>query len=199
MACVGAASSGFQAMNNSLVLALSDLEYHEFVGRMDDVSRDLRMEHATWADPAGLDDSNLASARDMLKAVTAVSLHPELSAIASADKWRIERKKGPQWLGSTNRLVKRWETLALLLITFTLFRPGFFMDMIYDPLEKVDATKIYEVAGGIDYTLNDTGDLPVEDYLKVQRRFKHLGEGDYQEIQRDVDRDFELIRKRAEG
>jgi len=41
---------------------------------------------------------------------------------------------------------KKWETVALLLITFTLFRPGFFMDMIYDPLVKVDATQIYEVA-----------------------------------------------------
>lgn len=41
---------------------------------------------------------------------------------------------------------RKWETLALLLITFTLFRPGFFMDMIYDPLVKVEASKIYEVA-----------------------------------------------------
>jgi len=41
---------------------------------------------------------------------------------------------------------KKWETVALLLITFTLFRPGFFMDMIYDPLIKVDASQIYEVA-----------------------------------------------------
>jgi TRAP transporter 4TM/12TM fusion protein len=41
---------------------------------------------------------------------------------------------------------KKWETVALLLITFTLFRPGFFMDYLYDPLTKVEATKIYEVA-----------------------------------------------------
>ncbi|MDH3760074.1 MAG: TRAP transporter permease [Gammaproteobacteria bacterium] len=41
---------------------------------------------------------------------------------------------------------KKWETVALLLITFTLFRPGFFMDYLYDPLVKVEATKIYEVA-----------------------------------------------------
>jgi hypothetical protein len=41
---------------------------------------------------------------------------------------------------------KKWETVALLLITFTLFRPGFFMDKIYDPLVKVEASQIYEVA-----------------------------------------------------
>ncbi len=41
---------------------------------------------------------------------------------------------------------KKWETAALLLITFTLFRPGFFMDFVYDPLQKVEASKIYEIA-----------------------------------------------------
>ncbi len=41
---------------------------------------------------------------------------------------------------------KKWESAALILITFTLFRPGFFMDMIYDPLVKVEATQIYQIA-----------------------------------------------------
>ena len=41
--------------------------------------------------------------------------------------------------------MKLWEVAAFLLISFTLFRPGFWMDMIYPPLEKVDAAKIYEV------------------------------------------------------
>ena len=40
---------------------------------------------------------------------------------------------------------KWWEVVALLLISFTLFRPGFWMDMIYSPLEKVEASQIYEV------------------------------------------------------
>ena len=39
-----------------------------------------------------------------------------------------------------------WEVIALLLISFTFFRPGFWMDMVYAPLEKVEAGKIYEVA-----------------------------------------------------
>ncbi|MDA7968517.1 MAG: TRAP transporter permease [Gammaproteobacteria bacterium] len=38
-----------------------------------------------------------------------------------------------------------WERAALLLIAFTLFRPGFWMDMAHPPLEKIDASKIYEV------------------------------------------------------
>ncbi|MFT5114716.1 MAG: TRAP transporter 4TM/12TM fusion protein [Parasphingorhabdus sp.] len=45
---------------------------------------------------------------------------------------------------------KLWESLVLLLIVFTLFRPGFWMDMMYDPLQKVDATEIYAIAEAYD-------------------------------------------------
>jgi TRAP transporter 4TM/12TM fusion protein len=47
------------------------------------------------------------------------------------------------WFLTKNKL---WETLILLLTTFVLFRPGFFMDMIYPPLQTIEPTKIYEVA-----------------------------------------------------
>lgn len=42
-----------------------------------------------------------------------------------------------------------WEVVALLLISFTLFRPGFWMDMIHPPLAKVDASEIYEVVAAM--------------------------------------------------
>ncbi|MDD3448408.1 MAG: TRAP transporter permease [Gammaproteobacteria bacterium] len=42
-----------------------------------------------------------------------------------------------------NRL---WETLALLLISFTLFRPGFWWDMFYPPMIEVEPTRIEAVA-----------------------------------------------------
>ncbi len=41
---------------------------------------------------------------------------------------------------------RKWEILALLLIAFTLFRPGFWMDQIYPPLESKSASDIYAVA-----------------------------------------------------
>ena len=41
-----------------------------------------------------------------------------------------------------NRL---WETAALLLIAFTMFRPGYWMDMIEEPFEDVAPAKIEEV------------------------------------------------------
>ncbi len=39
-----------------------------------------------------------------------------------------------------------WESLALLLIAFTLFRPGFWWDRVYPPLEEVPGAHIVEVA-----------------------------------------------------
>ncbi|MFT5880855.1 MAG: TRAP transporter 4TM/12TM fusion protein [Moritella sp.] len=40
----------------------------------------------------------------------------------------------------------RWfETIGLLLITFTLFRPGFFWDMVYPPMEEVNPQQIEQV------------------------------------------------------
>ncbi len=45
-----------------------------------------------------------------------------------------------------NRL---WETLALLLISFTLFRPGFWWDMIYPPMIEVEPARIEAVAASM--------------------------------------------------
>jgi hypothetical protein len=42
-----------------------------------------------------------------------------------------------------------WESLALILVAFTLFRPGFWMDMIHPPLVSVSATEIYDIAAGM--------------------------------------------------
>jgi hypothetical protein len=42
-----------------------------------------------------------------------------------------------------------WETLALLLICFTLFRPGYWMDQIYPPLESRSPSDIYDIAGAM--------------------------------------------------
>ena len=39
-----------------------------------------------------------------------------------------------------------WESAALLLIAFTIFRPGFWMDMIYPPTESRPGTEVYQQA-----------------------------------------------------
>ncbi|WP_369600442.1 TRAP transporter permease [Hahella sp. SMD15-11] len=46
------------------------------------------------------------------------------------------------WM-TRNRL---WETAALLLVAFTLFRPGFWWDEIYPPIKQMPSTEIYKVA-----------------------------------------------------
>jgi len=38
-----------------------------------------------------------------------------------------------------------WESLALVLVAFTLFRPGFWMDMIYPPLATLPPQQVYDV------------------------------------------------------
>ncbi|MDQ2693920.1 MAG: TRAP transporter permease [Pseudomonadota bacterium] len=40
-----------------------------------------------------------------------------------------------------------WESALLLLVAFALFRPGFFMDMLYPPFEDVPGTQVVETAG----------------------------------------------------
>jgi TRAP transporter 4TM/12TM fusion protein len=42
-----------------------------------------------------------------------------------------------------------WESLALLLVAFTLFRPGFWWDEIYAPTEIIPATRIVEQAAKV--------------------------------------------------
>lgn len=48
------------------------------------------------------------------------------------------------WFVVRNRL---WESVALLLVAFTLFRPGFWLDQVNPPFNDLPADKIYEVVG----------------------------------------------------
>jgi hypothetical protein len=43
-----------------------------------------------------------------------------------------------------------WETVALFLIAFTLFRPGFWWDMVFPPLTEEPAAKLEQVVGDMD-------------------------------------------------
>ncbi|MGB5706405.1 MAG: TRAP transporter permease [Arenicellales bacterium] len=48
------------------------------------------------------------------------------------------------WLVIRNRI---WESVALLLVAFTLFRPGFWLDRVDPPFEDLSPSMIYEVVG----------------------------------------------------
>ena len=47
------------------------------------------------------------------------------------------------WFLTKNKI---WESIVLLTTVFVLFRPGFFMDMVYPPLKEIKASEIYQVA-----------------------------------------------------
>ena len=53
---------------------------------------------------------------------------------------------------------RKWEILALMLIAFTLFRPGYWMDQIYPPLESKPASEIYDIAGN----------MPVDSQIRIR-------------------------------
>ena len=44
---------------------------------------------------------------------------------------------------------KIWESVILLLVAFSLFRPGFWLDQIHPPYSHVEPHKIYEVVGDV--------------------------------------------------
>lgn len=85
---------------------LSGLPFAPFVARMNEVALELGMGLSDFADPAGVDDENLSTARDMTRAVVAASLHPVLGPVASAPSWDIEetRRERSRRLFSTNRM-----------------------------------------------------------------------------------------------
>ena len=58
------------------------------------------------------------------------------------------------WFLTRSRI---WESVALLLIAFTLFRPGFWLDQISAPYERVPASQLIELAD----TAPDQGSLRV--------------------------------------
>ena len=58
---------------------------------------------------------------------------------------------------------------------------------------------LYEVEGGLDYTLNFSGDREVKKYLTAQGRFRHLTDADYDRIQLMVNAEWALLSKKAGG
>ncbi|ATJ83984.1 TRAP-type uncharacterized transport system, fused permease component [Halomonas beimenensis] len=86
----------------------------------------------------------------------------------------------------------RWyESLLLLLVAFTLFRPGFWMDMIHDPYQDIPPAQFVEALGEVDEEttlrvqvsgLDAYGDpmttymtLPVPEGETGQERLENLG------------------------
>ncbi|MGB0721337.1 MAG: TRAP transporter permease, partial [Gammaproteobacteria bacterium] len=70
-------------------------------------------------------------------------LHLALVVVSAVAAMLLFAAATQGWWFTRNKL---WETAALLLVAFTLFRPGYWMDMIYPPLIEKPAAQIYETA-----------------------------------------------------
>jgi len=61
-----------------------------------------------------------------------------------------------------------------------------------------NAFPIYEVENGEKYTINiESKGLPIQDYLKIQGRFRHMTEDQVEETQKFVNKNWEWIKKQA--
>ena len=86
----------------------------------------------------------------------------------------------------------RWyESLLLLLIAFSLFRPGYWMDLLHDPYQQVPPSELATVLGQVDGDnflrveiagMDEFGDplqrfilVPVPDGKTAEARMQHLG------------------------
>ena len=57
---------------------------------------------------------------------------------------------------------------------------------------------LFEVEDGVTYTMsNDSKNQPVDAYLKLQKRFRHLSPEDIEQIQADVDQEWERLQRRV--
>ena len=85
----------------------------EFVRAMNDKARRLGMYESVFADPAGLDAGNVATARDLARLVFAAMRYPEIREATTRRKIQVRpyRKRGPLKYVNTNRLLrnKRWD------------------------------------------------------------------------------------------
>ena len=65
---------------------------------------------------------------------------------------------------------------------------------------ETDVFPLYEIYGGLKYTINyHSRHLPVEKYLNLQGRYKHLKEEEINTIQAEVDRSWNDLQKKADG
>ncbi len=87
--------------------AAAGTDVEDFVRQMNVVSAELGMDHSSWADPSGLEDENMSTARDIARATIAVAAHPVLSMVASAPFWDIQRSLGSDGEGATEIHTRR--------------------------------------------------------------------------------------------
>jgi D-alanyl-D-alanine endopeptidase (penicillin-binding protein 7) len=80
-----------------------------FVARMNEKATELGLQSTTYADPSGLDASNVSSAYDMARLIAYASSDERISEIMRKPEYTLTLGRRPVTIHSTNRLVRGGE------------------------------------------------------------------------------------------
>ena len=80
----------------------------QFVAAMNKKAAQLGMSNSHFADPAGLNEKNMSTARDLSKMVTSAHNYPLIREASTTTRIEVHpyKKRGPLVYGNTNRLLK---------------------------------------------------------------------------------------------
>jgi D-alanyl-D-alanine endopeptidase (penicillin-binding protein 7) len=98
------------ASDNAAARALartSDLGADAFVQRMNEKALELGLDNTTYADPSGLDASNMSSAYDMARLIAYAGSDERISSIMRTPYFTFRARRGPLTVHSTNRLLMK--------------------------------------------------------------------------------------------
>jgi D-alanyl-D-alanine endopeptidase (penicillin-binding protein 7) len=76
-----------------------------FVGRMNDMARQLGLTNSQYADPSGLDARNVSSAYDVSHLMAFASANPQLASVMSAAQYQVRTNRRVIKIHSTNKLL----------------------------------------------------------------------------------------------
>lgn len=76
-----------------------------FVGRMNDMARQLGLTNSHYSDPSGLDDRNVSSAYDLSHLIAFASASPQLAAVMQKPGYAVQTSRREVNIRSTNKLL----------------------------------------------------------------------------------------------
>jgi D-alanyl-D-alanine endopeptidase (penicillin-binding protein 7) len=78
-----------------------------FVARMNEKALELGLDNTTYADPSGLDPSNMSSAYDMARLIAFAASDERIASVMRTPYYSFRTRRGPLTVHSTNQLVMK--------------------------------------------------------------------------------------------
>lgn len=128
-------TSGWDVMGAALVSSdngaaysyplIVDQSHEEFASHMNEVAQELGMTQSEFVDPAGVNDENISTARDLTKMAIVAAFDPNVSIPASSSRWHATIS-GEEKLYSTTNVAKSRAEFLLAKTGYThTARAGF--------------------------------------------------------------------------